>query len=242
MSFDLAGKIAAITGAASGIGFATAKALKAQGATIVLIDKDEESLERCCKSLGEQAIPLVADLLAPSVCETLLDSILKKVDHLDIFHANAGLYVGGQLLENEFDRIDQVLNLNVNAVFKGVRAILPHMVERGVGDIVVTSSVAGHGAVAWEPVYSPSKWAVNSFVQIVRRQYFKQGIRVGMVSPGPVISALLSDWPAENLEKAKLNGSLIEPDEVADAIVFMLTRQRNVTIRDIVVLPTNFDI
>jgi ribitol 2-dehydrogenase len=65
---------------------------------------------------------------------------------------------------------------------------------------------------------------------------------VGSVSPGPVVSALLGDWPEENLRKAKESGSLIEPREVADAIVFMLTRPRNVTIRDIVVLPTNFDI
>ena len=76
----------------------------------------------------------------------------------------------------------------------------------------------------------------------MRRQLNKQGIRVGQVSPGPVISALLADWPEENLRKAKENGSLIEPSEVADAIIFMLTRPRNVTIRDMIVLPTNFDI
>lgn len=242
MALDLKGKTAAITGAASGIGLATATSLIELGVTVVLIDKDQTALAKCCKSLGGNAIPLIVDLLAPQACETLLESILTKVDHLDIFHANAGLYVGGDLMDNDFDRIDLVLNLNINAVIKGVRSILPHMIARKTGDIIVTSSVAGHAAIGWEAVYSPSKWAVNSFVQILRRQCFKQGIRVGMVSPGPVISALLADWPKENLEKAKNNGSLIEPIEVAEAIVFMLTRQRNVTIRDMVVLPTNFDI
>lgn len=242
MTIDLKGKTAAITGAASGIGLATATSLIELGVTVVLIDNDEAALVQCCKSLGDNAIPLNVDLLAPQACETLLESILTKVDHLDIFHANAGLYVGGDLIDNDFDRIDLVLNLNINAVIKGVRSILPHMIARKTGDIIVTSSVAGHAAISWEAVYSPSKWAVNSFVQILRRQCFKQGIRVGMVSPGPVISALLADWPKENLEKAKNNGSLIEPSEVSDAIIFMLTRQRNVTIRDMVVLPTNFDI
>jgi len=71
---------------------------------------------------------------------------------------------------------------------------------------------------------------------------FKHGIRVGSVSPGPVISALLADWPKENLEKAKAAGALIEPSAVAEAVLFMLSRPRNVTIRDIVVLPSNFDI
>jgi ribitol 2-dehydrogenase len=76
----------------------------------------------------------------------------------------------------------------------------------------------------------------------MRRQLNKHGIRVSQVSPGPVVSALLADWPEENLRKAKESGSLIEPAEVADAIMFMLTRPRNVTIRDMIVLPTNFDI
>ena len=76
----------------------------------------------------------------------------------------------------------------------------------------------------------------------MRRQLNKQGSRVGQVSPGPVISALLADWPEENLRKAKENGALIDPEEVADAIMFMLTRKRTVTIRDVIILPTNFDI
>jgi ribitol 2-dehydrogenase len=135
-----------------------------------------------------------------------------------------------------------MLNLNVNVVIKNVRTVAPHMIERGTGDIVVTSSVAGHSPVPWEPVYSPSKWAMHCFVQTMRRQLLKSGIRVGSVSPGPVISALLADWPEENLRKAKEAGALIEPKEVADAIIFMLTRPRNVTIRDVVVLPSAFDI
>ena len=135
-----------------------------------------------------------------------------------------------------------MLSLNVNAVMKNVHAVIPHMTEQGGGDIIVTCSVAGHFPVPWEPVYSASKWAITCFVQTMRRQLNKRGIRVGQVSPGPVISALLADWPEENLRKAKESGSLIEPDEVSEAILFMLTRPRNVTIRDVIVLPTNFDI
>jgi ribitol 2-dehydrogenase len=83
---------------------------------------------------------------------------------------------------------------------------------------------------------------MTSFVQTMRRQLNKHGIRVGSVSPGPVVSALLADWPEENLRKAKESGSLMEPEEVADAMIYMLTRPRNITIRDMVVLPTNFNI
>ena len=242
MGTDLNGKIAAITGGASGIGLATAEALLDAGATVVLVDRDAVALEKLRERLGPRMIAQVTDLLDPDSCAAMVPEILEKVDHIDILHCNAGTYIGGDLVETDAATIDRMLNLNVNAVMKNVHAVIPHMSARGTGDIIVTCSVAGHFPVPWEPVYSGSKWAITCFVQTMRRQLNKQGIRVGQVSPGPVISALLADWPEENLRKAKENGSLIEPSEVADAIIFMLTRPRNVTIRDMIVLPTNFDI
>lgn len=243
MSHKLQGKVAAITGAASGIGLSTAEALLAAGATVVFVDRDTDALEKTCTRLGSNAIPLEIDLLNGSSCDSLLSGILQKAGQLDIFHANAGSYIGGDLTETkDSGAIDQMLNLNVNAVIKNVHNVIPHMIERGTGDIVVTSSVAGHFPIPWEPVYSASKWAITSFVQTMRRQLFKHGVRVGSVSPGPVVSALLADWPEENLKKAQENGSLMDPNEVADAILYMLTRPRTVTIRDMVILPTQFDI
>jgi ribitol 2-dehydrogenase len=239
---ELKGKVAAITGAASGIGLASTEAMVNAGATVVLVDRDQKALNAVCERLGERAIPLVIDLLDPESCSSLLDGVLSKVDQLDILHANAGTYIGGDLIDANLDAIDRMLNLNVNVVIKNVRTVIPHMIDRKTGDIIVTSSVAGHSAVPWEPVYSPSKWAMTCFVQTTRRQLLKSGIRVGSVSPGPVISALLADWPEENLRKAKEAGALIEAKEVADAIMFMLTRPRNVTIRDVVILPSAFDI
>ena len=242
MGTDLNGKIAAITGGASGIGLATAEALLDAGATVVLVDRDAAALEKLRERLGPRMIAQVTDLLDPDSCAAMVPEILEKVDHIDILHCNAGTYIGGDLVETDAATIDRMLNLNVNAVMKNVHAVIPHMSARGTGDIIVTCSVAGHFPVPWEPVYSGSIWAITCFVQTMRRQLNKQGIRVGQVSPGPVISALLADWPEENLRKAKENGSLIEPSAVADAIMFMLTRPRNVTIRDMIVLPTNFDI
>lgn len=113
------------------------------------------------------------------------------------------------------------------------------MQEHGTGDIIVTASLAGHMPIQWEPVYSASKWAITCFVKTMRRQLNRHGIRVGQVSSGPVVSALLADWPEENLRKAKENGALIDPEEEADAVLYMLTRKRTVTIRDMIVLPTN---
>jgi ribitol 2-dehydrogenase len=242
MANELNGKVAAITGAASGIGKASAEAMMKAGARVVLVDRDEAGMHAIVKEYGDAAIPLPINLLDPESCATLLPGILEKAGQLDILHANAGTYIGGDLVNADAQGIDRMLNLNVNVVMKNVHDVLPHMIERGTGDVVVTSSVAGHYPVPWEPVYSASKWAMHCFVQTVRRQVNKKGVRVCSVSPGPVVSALLADWPEENLKKAKESGSLIEPTEVSDAVMYMITRPRNVTIRDMVVLPTNFDI
>jgi ribitol 2-dehydrogenase len=242
MAGELNGKVAVVTGAASGIGLASADALLSAGARVVLVDRDAAALQSACAQRSEGAIPLVADLLDPRACAALVPRALELAGQIDIFHANAGIYVGGDLVDANTEAIDRMLNLNVNVVMKNVHDVLPHMIERSTGDIVVTSSLAAHFPTPWEPVYASSKWAINCFVQTVRRQVFKHGIRVGSVSPGPVISALLADWPEEKLKEAKEAGSLIEPSEVAQAILFMLTRQRGVTIRDIVLMPTAFDL
>ena len=242
MTQNFQGKVAAVTGAASGIGRASTEALLAGGARVGLIDRDAKALANACATLGDQAIPLVLDLLDPQQCASLMPEVLARAGQLDIFHANAGLYVGGDLVDAEHDAIDRMLHLNINVVMKNVRDVVRHMAERQTGDISVTSSLAAHFPTPWEPVYAASKWAIDCFVQTVRRQVFKHGIRVGSVSPGPVITSLLADWPAEKLAEAKASGSLLEASEIAEVIVFMLTRPRGMTIRDVVLMPTNFDL
>ncbi|MDO3434992.1 SDR family oxidoreductase [Rhizobium sp. CBN3] len=242
MGQDLSGKAAAITGAASGIGLECARIMLASGARVVLIDRNEEALRDVCSKLGEKAIPLVVDLLDPKSVTQMMPAILEKAGQLDIFHANAGSYIGGEVLDGDPDAWDRMLNLNINAAFRSVHAVLPHMVGRKTGDIILTSSVAGLVPVVWEPIYTASKHAVQAFVHTLRRQVAKHGLRVGAVAPGPVVTALLSDWPQEKLDEALAAGGLMEPKEVAEAVLFMLTRPRNVTIRDLVILPQSTDI
>jgi ribitol 2-dehydrogenase len=102
--------------------------------------------------------------------------------------------------------------------------------------------VAGLLAAAWYEIYTASKHAVQAFVHTVRRQVARHGIRVGAVAPGPVVTGLISDWPQEKLDVARAAGDLMEASEVAAAVAFMLTRPRNVTIRDLVILPQANDL
>jgi ribitol 2-dehydrogenase len=242
MTGQLQGKVAAVTGAASGIGLECARAMLVAGARVALVDRAGDRLQTLCAELGDRAIPIVTDLLDRASVGRMLPDILAKTGQLDIFHANAGAYVGGEVLGGDPDAWDRMLDLNVNAVFRTIHAVLPHMVERKSGDIIVTSSVAGMIPVVWEPIYTASKHAVQAFVHTLRRQVAKHGIRVGAVAPGPVVTALLSDWPKAKMDEALANGSLMEPTEVADAVLFMLTRPRNITIRDLVILPQSVDI
>jgi ribitol 2-dehydrogenase len=239
---SLENKVAAVTGGASGIGLATTEVMLNAGARVVVVDRDADALSDLQQKHGADLMPLAIDLLDPDACAGMLPRILELAGPPDIFHANAGLYLGGDLVDADNRVIDRMLNLNVNVVMKNVHDVLPHMIERGSGDIIVTSSLAAHYPTPWEPVYASSKWAIDCFVQTVRRQVYKHGIRVGAISPGPVITALLADWPQEKLQQAKASGSLIEAREVAEVVLFMLTRPRGMTIRDVVMLPSNFDL
>ena len=242
MSESLDGKVAAVTGAASGIGLACARILHEAGARVVLIDRDADAVEAACLDIGAGAHALVCDLLDGARVSELDGRITDLAGPVDIFHANAGAYVGGAIAEGDPDAWDRVLNLNVSAAFRCVRAVLPGMVARKSGDIVFTSSISGVEPVVWEPIYVASKHAIQGFLHTTRRQVARDGVRMGAVLPGPVVTALIDSWPEAKKEEALAEGSLMEAREVAECVLFMLTRPRNVVVRDLVLLPNTVDL
>jgi ribitol 2-dehydrogenase len=243
MGESLSGKIALVTGASSGIGRALARMLVREGATVVLAARSAEKLEALAAELGnDRASAIAVDLTRSSETERMVAEASDRHGRIDILLANAGIYVPGDIVENDPADWDQMISLNVNSVFRSVRAVLSGMSEQGSGDIVVTSSISGHQALHWEPVYSATKHAVQSFVHGVRRQAAPHGVRVGEISPGVVLNELwgYNDQAAIDAKVATREG--IRSEDVADAVQFMLTRPPNVTIRDLVILPQNQDI
>src|ERR1700759_4602502 len=101
------------------------------GARVGVVDRDEAALKALCRNNGDAGIPLGVDLLGPKDCGSLLPRVLEKAGQLDILHANAGTYVGGDLVDADTMAIDRMLNLNVNVVMKNVHDVLPHMMPRG---------------------------------------------------------------------------------------------------------------
>lgn len=137
MNTSLNGKVAAVTGAASGIGLECARTLLAAGAKVVLIDREGEKLTKIVAELGENAFALQVDLMQADQVDNILAGILNLTGRLDIFHANAGAYIGGPVAEGDPDVWDRVLHLNTNAAFRCVRSVLPHMIAQN----LVTSSL-----------------------------------------------------------------------------------------------------
>ncbi len=242
MTGRLQGKTAAITGSASGIGLACARAMLTEGAEVILIDRNADALATLTAEMGAGAHAVTLDLMDGAAVSAMLPRLLACTGRLDIFHANAGAYVGGPVTEGDPDQWDRVLTLNINAAFRSVHAVLPHLVAQKSGDVIFTSSIAGVVPVVWEPIYTASKFAVQAFVHSTRRQLIPHNVRMGAVLPGPVITALLDDWPKAKMDEALANRSLMEAREVADAVLFMLTRPEGVVIRDLTILPHGCDL
>jgi ribitol 2-dehydrogenase len=242
MAVKLAGKVALITGASSGIGRALAVALAAEGVKLALVGRSAERLNEVAAKLGTEAVVLPADLSKPAEVTRVVEESLARFGHVDIVLANAGLYLPGEVAEGDADQWDEMLAVNVNSVFRLIRELLPQMIKRKSGDVIVTSSIAGHQVLRMEAVYSASKHAVQAFVHSLRRQMARHNIRVGSVAPGTVLNEL---WgyrsEAEIAEKVGTRDGL-RSEDVAEAVLFMLTRPANVTIRDLVILPQNQDI
>ncbi len=242
MGQKLAGKVALVTGASSGIGRATALALAEEGVKLALVGRSAERLKAVAGKTSGDVLVLPADLTEPGTVKSVVDATIQRFGRIDILLPNAGLYIPGDVAEGDPDAWDELIAINVNSVFRLARAVLPGMIARGGGQIVVTSSVAGHQAIHWEPIYSASKHAIQAFVHGLRRQTMKQNIRVGSVAPGVVLNELwgYTDPVAIDAKVEAREG--LRSEDVADAVLFMLTRPANVTIRDLVILPQIQDI
>jgi ribitol 2-dehydrogenase len=239
---SLSGKTVLVTGASSGIGRATARAFAREGMRVALTARSADKLQALATELGKGAVAIPADLTVPAEVDRMISDAIEQLSGIDVLFANAGVYIPGQVVEGNPDDWDRLLMLNVNSVFRAIRAILPHMQARNSGDILVTSSISGHQALHFEPVYSASKHAVNAFVHGLRRQVLPHNIRVGALAPGMVLNELWGLHDPAEIDRQIAARSGLRSEDVAEAAVFMLTRPPNVTIRDLVMLPQAQDL
>ena len=243
MTNTLAGKVVIVTGASSGIGAAAVRLLAEQGCKLTLAARSLDRMQAIAEQLSTETLVVRADMTVPGDIEAMVEQTLERFGRIDVMFANAGIYVPGEFADGDLDAYSTLLKINVDAVLRCAHAVIPQMKTQGSGDILVTSSISGHIDIHWEPVYSTSKHAIETFVNTLRRQLAPFGIRVGSLAPGRVANELWNFFDSTEIERASVQErGYIKSEDVAEAAVFMLSRPAHVTLRSLVILPQNQDI
>jgi NAD(P)-dependent dehydrogenase (short-subunit alcohol dehydrogenase family) len=224
----LAGKIAVVTGGASGIGLAAGKRMAAEGATIVVGDIDPTTGKAVAEELGGLFVPV--DVSDESAVDNLFDTTAKTYGSVDIAFNNAGISPpDDDLIENtELPAWQRVQDINLKSVYLCCRAALRHMVPAKKGSIINTASfVAVMGSATSQISYTASKGGVLAMSRELGVQFARQGIRVNALCPGPVNTPLLQELFAKDPERAARRlvhipvGRFAEPEELAAAVAFL---------------------
>ncbi len=197
----LGGKIAVITGAASGIGLSAMRRFVRESAQVLAVDRDGDRLEQAVEQALEQAanaggdaMGFTADVTQPDQVERAVEAAVERYGGIDILLPNAGIWgTVAPIEEYPLDTFRRVLELNVTAVFTTMKYAVPHMARRGGGSIVITSSAAGVVGIAGTMGYSTSKHAVIGIMRVAAVELAKQGIRVNTVNPGPIDTPMMRE-------------------------------------------------
>lgn len=216
MKKKLEGKVAAITGASSGIGRATAIRLAREGASIALIARNRERLEEAARevrSLGEEAEIFIADTTVDEQVTQAVEGAIARFGHIDIFHCNAGIYFRKPVMELTMEQIRHVFETNFYGNLRCAYAVLPHFLQRGGGSLVVTASMDSKKGFPPDGAYAASKFAINGFMQVLRQELRGSGVKVSMIFPGRIDTPMIDfvDCPAITAK--------VSPEKVADGVL-----------------------
>jgi NADP-dependent 3-hydroxy acid dehydrogenase YdfG len=242
----LDGKVALVTGASSGIGEATAIALAAAGAKVALAARRQdrlEALEQKLSSGGSSAISLTLDVTDEQACRDAVAATCERLGGFDILINNAGLMLLGPILDADTEDWRRMIHTNVLGLMYLTHAALPHLVEQASGDIVNISSVAGRVARSGSGVYNASKWGVNAFTESLRQEVTERGVRVSVVEPGLVDTELGDHITHAASKKAtkewKNSIRPLQADDIARAVVYVVSQPAHVAINEVLVRPTD---
>lgn len=247
MTGTLTHTAALVTGASSGIGAATAKALAANGAAVALLARRADRLGELkveIESAGGTAVVVTADVTDAEQVTGAVQRTVAELGRLDILVNNAGLMQSAPAAEAPLKDWDAMVDVNVKGVLYATRAALPHLIEaaadspRGVADLVTISSTAGWVARPNTAVYSLTKFGVNAFSEGVRQEVLGKRVRVGVVGPGTVdteIFSHLADSSRAAFEQQTAGMVKLQPADIADAVLFMVTRDRRVAVNHMLV-------
>jgi NADP-dependent 3-hydroxy acid dehydrogenase YdfG len=242
---SLEGKVAAVTGASSGIGDAAAVALARAGAAVGVGARRADRLQDLVGRIeadGGRAVALEADISQEDQARAFIRGVDEQLGGLDILVNNAGVMLLGPVLGADVEHWKRMVDVNVLGLLYCVHEALPIMEARGGGDIVNVSSVAGRKANAFSAVYNATKFGVHAFSEALRQEALNVGVRVTIIAPGFVETELLTHNPDFVQEAAagqkEQVGKVLEPEDIADAIVYAVAQPPHVCLNEILVRPT----
>jgi clavulanate-9-aldehyde reducatase len=246
MAGRLEGKVALVTGASSGIGEATAVALAGEGAAVALGARRADRLESLRERIegdGGRAVAIEVDVSDEDAARRFVESAREQLGGLDILVNNAGLMLLGPVTGADTDEWKRMVGVNVLGLLYCTHAAIGPMSEQGGGHIVNLSSVAGRTANLGSAVYNLTKWGVGGFSEGLRQEVLHAGIRVTIIEPGYVETELQghnqNPMVVENIKKMQEQiGDLLQAEEIADAIVYAVTRPPHVSINEVLIRPT----
>ena len=180
----LEGKVAVITGGSSGIGLATAKLFQQAGAKVAISGRNQKSLDDAAKELGPKAITVRSDVSILRNLDTLFDTVTKKFGHIDVLFANAGIAKFAPVSDTSEAFYDEIFDINVKGVFFTIQKAIPFLNDAA--SIILNTSVANQSGLPNTSAYAASKAAVRSFARSIGAELAANGIRVNVVSPGPI--------------------------------------------------------
>ena len=238
MSSGLKGKVVIITGASSGIGAAAARLLAQHGCQLALAARSVDKLQALAAELETESLVVGADMSVPTDILNMVERTRAHFARIDVMFANAGVFIQGDFADFDMDAVSKMLKVNIDGVMRCVHAVLPVMQAQGSGDILVTSSIAGHAELHRGPAYGATKHAVETFVNTLRRQVAAEGIRVMSLAPGKTANELWGLTDPADIERVAVDEQqYLRVEDVAEAAAFMLSRPRHVTIRNLVMVP-----
>ncbi|MCV7199151.1 SDR family NAD(P)-dependent oxidoreductase [Mycobacterium angelicum] len=247
MTATLADTAALVTGASSGIGAATAKALAGQGAAVALLARRADRLQDLksdIESAGGTALVVPADVTDAAQVAAAVERTVAELGRLDTLVNNAGLIRMGNAAEAQLQDWDDLVAVNVHGVLYTTRAALPHLIgaaadsPRGVADLVTVSSTAGWVARPGTAVYSLTKFGINAFSEGIRQEVLGKRVRVGVVGPGTVDTEIFDHLAApsrEAFDRQTAGMVKLRPQDIADAVLYMVTRDRRVAVNHMLV-------
>src|SRR5688572_19681599 len=244
MENNIKGKVVIITGASSGIGEAAAKHLSSLGAAVVLGARRADRIEKLAKEIqdnGEKALAISVDVTQRDQVKKLVDSAVEQFGRVDVILNNAGIMPLSPMDRLNVDEWDAMIDVNIKGVLNGIAAALPYMKEQKSGQIINTSSVAGHKIFNGSAVYSATKFAVRALTEGLRMELKPFNIRTTVVCPGAIKTELLEHITETDIQQANKDyvGAVgISPDSFARVVAFAISQPEDVDINEIIFRPT----